>query len=239
MEASVAELRARLDRLERKAKRYRLGAIAGALALTLSAGATLADSAGAQEAAADVLRLKGLIIEDSAGRPRIVMGAPAPQVAGRDRQDALTGIVYLDENGADRLTFGAYPDPMLESGTVARRVPGAGILIHDREGVERGGYGVLDDGMAALTVDWPKTGEGAVVSAGERFAGMGVFHRSPPGVYREAVTIGAVREGEEGFVKLSDAAGNQRVRVQLRGSGEPQLITYGSDGRELATRPLR
>jgi hypothetical protein len=77
------------------------------------------------------------------------------------------------------------------------------------------------------------------MSAGERFAGVGVFHRSDPGVYREAVTIGAIRDGEEGFVKLTDAGGNQRLRVQMRGTGEPQLTSYDRGGREVRTRTLR
>jgi hypothetical protein len=239
MSVTASDLHDRLARLERQTKRYRIGLIASAAAALLAAGAALTEGAVAQPAPGQVLRLKGLIIEDAAGRPRIVMGAPAPAVTGRDRQDALTGLVYIDENGADRLTFGAYPDPMLEGGMRPRRVPGAGILIHDADGVERGGYGVLDDGTAAVTVDWPKTGEGAVMSAGTRFAGIGVFHRSDPGIYREAVTIGAIREGEEGFVKLTDAGGNQRLRVQMRGRGEPQLTSYDPAGRELRTLPLR
>ena len=239
MAADIRQLESRVEALEKRARRYRFGLLATTLALVLTGGAALGESAGAQQAGGEVLRLKGLIIEDSAGRPRLLMGAPAPAVAGRDRQDALTGLVYLDENGADRITLGVYPDPMLEGRIERRRVPGAGILVHDKEGVERGGYGVLDDGMAALTVDWPKTGEGAVVSANERFAGVGVFHRSEPGVYREAVTMGAVRDGEEAFVKLTDAGGNQRLRVQMRGRGAPELLSYDAEGRQLRARPLR
>ncbi|HEX8640196.1 MAG TPA: hypothetical protein VF704_03465 [Allosphingosinicella sp.] len=239
MSVTASILQERIDKLERQAKKYRIGLIASAAAAVLAAGAATTEGAIAQASPPQVLRLKGLIIEDAQGRPRIVMGAPTPAVTGRDRRDPLTGLVYLDENGADRLTFGAYPDPMLAAGPQPRRVPGAGILIHDRDGVERGGYGVLDDGTAAVTVDWPKTGEGAVMSAGERFAGMGAFHRSEPGVYREAVTIGAIRDGEEGFVKLTDGGGNQRLRVQMRGRGEPQLTIYDREGRSLRTHVLR
>lgn len=54
-----------------------------------------------------VLRARGLIIEDSQGRPRLVLGAPFPRVPGRKRQDPPTqAMVFLDEQGFDRLTFG-------------------------------------------------------------------------------------------------------------------------------------
>ncbi|HEX9931722.1 MAG TPA: hypothetical protein VGB08_02650 [Allosphingosinicella sp.] len=243
------ELEQRLERLERQLKRSRLGLFAAASAMILAAGGSMARAdqpaaapapAAVAAAAADgVLRLRGLVIEDSAGRPRIVMGAPAPAVAGRNRRDALTGIVYIDENGADRLTFGREPDPMTERGIVPRRVQGAGILIHDRQGIERGGYAVLDDESAILTLDYPRTGEGIALSANERFAAVGVFHRSPLGQYREAVTMGAIRDGEQSFIKMTDTAQNERWRVEARGAGEPRLLVYGAGGREVRSVPIR
>lgn len=214
--------------------------------LTLSLAALLLAGAGiawtgrgeATDRTDGILRVRGLIVEDAAGRPRIVLGAPTANIAGRARQDVLTGIAYLDESGADRITIGALPDPMTAQGIRPRRTGGAGLLIHGTDGVERGGYSVLDDGTALLTIDWPGTGEGVAVSANDRFAGVGIFHRSPPGLYREAVTIGAIRENEEGFVKLTDSEGSQRVRLQLREAGTPLLMTYDAAGRRLSARPV-
>lgn len=230
MSASIAELSERIERLEQSLSRSRIamGAVVAGSVLALC-GAALVGQVRA-DGTDGVLRARGLVIEDEAGRPRILIGAPAPRTAARNRTDDLVGLVYLDENGADRLTLGAYPDPMTSEGTAPRRVGGAGLLIHDREGIERGGYGVLDDDTALLTLDWPRTGEGAVISAGEQFAGVGVFHRSEPGVYREAVTMGAIREGEQGFIKMTDAAGVQRLRVELEGTGTPELQVYDEQG---------
>src|SRR4051812_1172656 len=48
------------------------------------------------------MRVRGLIVEDDQGRPRIVMGAPFPNVAERSRKDPPTNaMVFLDESGHD------------------------------------------------------------------------------------------------------------------------------------------
>ena len=51
----------------------------------------------------DVLRTRGLVVEDEKGRDRILIGAPVPQIAGGRRQDSATGLLILDENGAERM----------------------------------------------------------------------------------------------------------------------------------------
>ena len=52
----------------------------------------------------DSLRTRSLIIEDSAGRPRILMGAPIPDrnAAGNPR----TGLIINDAGGAERFGLG-------------------------------------------------------------------------------------------------------------------------------------
>jgi len=121
---------------------------------------------------AKVLRLQGLIIEDTQGRPRILLGAPVTRVPGRRRQDETVGVIVLGENGADRVAIGApTPAPQIR-GHVARRIsPSAGLVIDDSEGNERGGFGVLDgDGRVVLGLDYPMgTGEaiGLAVIPGE------------------------------------------------------------------------
>lgn len=114
-----------------------------------------------------VLRARGLIIEDEAGRERILLGAPIPEAANRVRTDTArlretwgplhpdideymdsygtlnhgtSGLVILNEDGFDRLVLGEEtPDPH-----VGRRIaPSTGLVVHDRTGFERGGFGVL------------------------------------------------------------------------------------------------
>ncbi len=118
---------------------------------------------GAEEK--DVLRARGLIIEDEVGRERILIGAPVPEAANRVRTDEArvrevwapgfpeaymdyyqdyshdtNGMLILSEDGFDRLIVGdPTPDP-----NIGRRIaPATGMVINDTEGFERSGYGVL------------------------------------------------------------------------------------------------
>ncbi|MDE2805338.1 MAG: hypothetical protein OXN18_09370 [Gemmatimonadota bacterium] len=127
-----------------------------------------------------VLRTRGLIIEDEAGRERILLGAPIPEAANRVRTDTArlralwgpqhpdieaymasyedyehgaNGLVILNEDGFDRLILGEEtPDPH-----VGKRIaPSTGLVVHDRIGFERGGFGVLsreDSDFVVLGLD--------------------------------------------------------------------------------------
>ena len=113
-----------------------------------------------------VLRVRGLVIEDDAGRARILIGAPVPEAGNRVRTDtarvreiwgprfpetymgyyrdynhATNGLVILSEDGFDRLVVGdPVPDP-----NIGKRVgPSTGLVINDAQGFERSGLGLLD-----------------------------------------------------------------------------------------------
>ncbi len=113
----------------------------------------------------DVLRARGLIIEDDQGKERILIGSPIPRAKNRVRTDLarvkeiwgkrfpekylelysgyqndMNGILILDANGFDRLALGD-PVPDLNSGK--RIAPVSGLVINDEEGFERSGYGLL------------------------------------------------------------------------------------------------
>lgn len=232
-------LEARVEALEHRLRRSRRLTFAAFALAGLAACIGTTERLNAEAEAADVLHLRGLVIEDAAGRPRIVMGAPAPQLVGRRRKDELMGIAYLGENGADRLTFGQKPDPMTTEGIKERRTGGTGILIHDRNGAERGGYGVLDDGSAVLTLDWPHGGEGWSALSSADFTGTAVWYRSPLGVYREAITIGAIPDRNAAFLKWSDPGGHQRLRLESEGNKLPVLSFYNEEGAQVRSRPVR
>lgn len=117
-----------------------------------------------QQSIPEVLRVKGIVIEDDQGRERILMGAPIPTVDHRVRTDTTrareswgfihpdymefykgydhntNGILILDENGYDRLAMG---DPVPDPNIGKRMGPSTGFVINDREGFERSGYGLL------------------------------------------------------------------------------------------------
>ena len=135
-------------------------------------GSTLAFGAIATAAfrpqTVELIRARGIIIEDAAGRERILIGAPIPQAANRLRTDtgrvrntwakrfpptymgyyrgyqhSMNGIVLLDSSGVDRVALGdPVPDP-----NIGRRIaPATGLVINDAAGFERTGYGVLTVG---------------------------------------------------------------------------------------------
>ena len=228
------QLEHRLTRLERtlKLQRWALTTIFGAVAFSFSFTA----QGSGDTPQSSVLRARGLVIEDAHGRPRIALGAPLEHLAGRNRSDPLTGMVYLDPNGNDRLTFGQLPDPNGPEGLLPRRVGGAGILIHDRDGVERGGYSVLDDETAVLTLDWPKAGEAVALSASPGMAGMGLFYRSPIGQYRDAFGSFVFPGKDSTLVKMSDGNGKERLILRTSENGQPQITQFDAAGNELVRK---
>ena len=100
----------RLRMLER-----RLGRTQGTLALTLIvlAAFTVAGFAPATHAAptqqSSFLHLRGLVIEDDQGRPRVLLGAPTPNFAGRKRRGRVDGIIPLGPNTRDPVVI-LYPE---------------------------------------------------------------------------------------------------------------------------------
>lgn len=176
---------ARLRRDVRLLKAYALALTAAALVGGLAAF-------GRAAPADQVLRARGLVIVDAAGRERILIGAPvpaarhrlrtdtarvrrelAPQFGGvpadtymgyyRDYRYAVHGILVLDERGVDRVALGdSVPDP-----NIGRRIgPSAGLMLNDARGFERSGYGVLTVGgrdRVVLGLD-AKDGEAVVLS---------------------------------------------------------------------------
>lgn len=56
--------------------------------------------------APDVLHVRGLVVEDAAGRPRIVLGAPVPDPKEGRRNAPATGMVINDTAGYERFGLG-------------------------------------------------------------------------------------------------------------------------------------
>ena len=139
-------------------------------------------------AAGGVLRARGLIIEDAAGRERILIGAPVPDASNRVRTDETrvrdlwaprfpdaymgyyqdyihetNGMLILSEDGFDRLVVG---DPVPDPNIGKRVVPSTGMVINDPEGFERMGYGlkpVDDRHVVSLGLDTESIEEGLVL----------------------------------------------------------------------------
>lgn len=138
-----------------------------------------------------VIRTQGLIIEDEAGRERILIGAPVPAAANRVRTDEArvrevwapqfpdadaymgyyqdyshetNGMLILSEDGFDQLVIGdPVPDP-----NIGRRIaPATGMVINDAGGFERMGYGLkpMDGGYSVvLGLDTDRIEEGLLLT---------------------------------------------------------------------------
>jgi hypothetical protein len=125
-----------------------------------------------------IIRTKGIIIEDSAGRDRILIGSPIPFSKHRVRTDtnlvkkywakaynnpnefmnwyknyysSTEGMVVINEEGFDRVLVG---DKLADSNTGKRMFESAGIVWNDKQGWEMGGAGVntSTDGKARAVV---------------------------------------------------------------------------------------
>jgi hypothetical protein len=136
-----------------------------------------------------IIRVQGIIVEDTNGKERILIGAPIPYAKNRARTDTMkiketwgkrfgknymgwykdynhsaTGIVILDENGWDKVIVGdPAPDPI-----IGKRIGNStGIIINNKQGLERTGYGILDvngEDRVVLGLDKSNGTEGATLS---------------------------------------------------------------------------
>jgi len=145
----------RVRRLERAASHLRLAVgVLGAVAVLATLLAVAAVRSASHPAVTDVLRLRGLVLVDSAGRDRILLGAPLPASESRRREDPAVGVVILDEDGDDRIVVGApKPDPQVGGEVYERVSPATGIQLNGPDGDERGGFSVMEDGRATMMLD--------------------------------------------------------------------------------------
>ena len=207
----------RIRQLEGQVRGLRIAAASIAIALLGLAVAAFT------QGQSDIVRARGIIIEDAAGRERILIGAPIPAAENRVRTDSarareawagrfpdpdqymgyyanyrhsMHGMLILDENGFDRVAVGdSTPDP-----NIGQRIAAStGIQINDDRGFERSGYSVLKvngSDRVVLGLDGPR-GEGVVLSLvdGNR---MGLS------VYGPQNTVGFFG---------SATAGNSQIRV--------------------------
>ncbi len=93
----------------------------------------------------DIIRTKGLIVEDANGKPFIMMGSPIPQDKLRKRKDPMSGLVFLDSNGTDRLYMGKDGKLQIGGELEDRNSEGWSYIINDPVGDERGGFGFADE----------------------------------------------------------------------------------------------
>ena len=167
----------------------------------------------------DVIRTRGVVIVDAEGRDRILIGAPVPVSADRNRKNAETpGAVFLGPDGADRLIVGESPGPMIDGRPSKRIAEAVGVTFHDPKGNERGGIGFLGNGRAAVVLDRAKGDAiGMMVDDATDFAGMLIAY--PPPADQFAFKLGTT--GREMALDMYDPQGAIRGELKLDGSEAP------------------
>jgi len=119
---TTVELQRRLESLER---RYRIVVAIFVVVIGIATGMVISATVSAQGAAGSaVLRARGLVITDEAGRERIVIGSPVPDPREGRRNSAATGIVINDPQGYERFGLGLGDDGRMGMGFDAP--PGTG-----------------------------------------------------------------------------------------------------------------
>lgn len=195
------------------------------LQLFLLLGAVMAFTRAPEE----VLRVRGLIVEDSLGRARVVIGAPLG-LPGYEVHQSGSGIAVLSATGRLQVAMGSpTPSPRVD-GRVADRVGGdAGVVIADSAGNERGGMGTFADGRANICLDYARGVKEAaclVVFPNDQMAGL-VVNGTPSQRGFDRLTA-LVTENGSALVKVSAPGGQERAVLVARGNGPAQLIVHDS-----------
>lgn len=179
-----------------------------------------------------VLRAKGLVIEDSEGRPRILLGSPFPAANGRARKDAPTeAMIFLDELGHDRLTLGEAPDPQVDGKVLHRIARHFGVVIHDKVGDERGAYGYLSNGRVVVTLDRPgHEAWAAIVNDKTGFAGMSLLFPSGLGKGEDAIQLGTQDSGA--YLRLLDSKQTTRASLEIGKEDSLSFRLFDNAGRQ-------
>ena len=237
----MADLAQRVQAAEHQLKALRSVCI-GQWVLLLAVAAAFLASRPVQAGSPNVLHARGLVIEDSAGRARIVLGAPFPQVAGRKRQDeGSVAMVFLNEDGADRLLLGEGIGAQIDGKVYSqqqRATNGAayGVTIMDGHGNERGGFGFIalasGGGRGIITLDRP-VGDawGAWVDDRTDLTGMTFNYPMPIGEYQPAIEF-VVQKGRP-FLHLKDHQDYARAELSLAADGKPSLTVSDGSGKQL------
>lgn len=110
----------------------------------------------------EVLRVKGIVVLDAAGRERIVLGAAGAAPSLPALAQGMTGVLVLDSLGRTAVALGQDP-PAVADGKVVRRIARhQGVNVYDpRTGDERGGLGAFANGGTNMCLDYA-TGKEAV-----------------------------------------------------------------------------
>jgi hypothetical protein len=138
------------------------------------------------------------------------------------RKDAVTALVFLGENGADRVALGFMPDPQIQGKVAARLAPSVGLQIDDPAGNERAGFGHMDNGRTNLGIDWP--GREAIMLSVDDQEGLAIMQMwGERAGTAERAGFALTRDGTT-LMKVSNENGFERFVLQTQGTEEARFL---------------
>ena len=162
----------------------------------------------------NILYTQGIVIQDQDGNPRIAMGFPVNN-ENRQRKDTINGLVFMDENGMDRIHLGQHGKLFLGGKYHDRLNDGWSLFFNDSKGEERSGYGFSDDdNSVGLGMDY-----------GGEFGGEAIYLYAAPNIafmtinadlqqnkgIRDRIVLWHETDNDLSIAKLSDSKKDGRI----------------------------
>jgi hypothetical protein len=216
-------LRQRVGALERHLRWA--GAVIALLAATGFVGFVIPED--------EVLRVRGIVVTDAAGRERIVLGAPMSESSSDPRLAATSGVVVLDSLGLLNVCVGTNNPLVMEGGRLGKRIhASAGMTIYDpRDGKERGGIGAFTDGRANICLDYGSGSKEAAciaVAPGDEYAAV-ILNGTPKEKDYDRVTMFLGADGT-GAIKVMGGNDNNGGVMMTAGNGPAKITVYDTTG---------
>ena len=174
----------------------------------------------------DILYVKGIVIHDADGNPRIAMGFPIDNEY-RQRKDTLNGLVFMDENGMDRIHLGQHGKLFLGGKYHKRLNDGWSLFFNDSKGEERSGYGFSDDdNSVGLGMDYGGEfgGEAIYLYAAPKIAFMSINAdlQKNKGI-RDRIVLWHETDKDLSLAKISDSKIDGRIIFKVEKGGNPRI----------------
>lgn len=185
-----------------------------------------------------IVRTRGVIIVDDAGRERIILGAPMLNATTDKKLASTIGMAVLDTSGRLNVAVGTNNPVMASAQQTTNRISAsAGLNIYDlRTGVERGGMGVMADGRANICLDYSrKLKEAACLSVApeDKYAAV-ILNGGPDEKDFDRATMWVDSDG--GAVLKAFGGLNNKSGVYIRAGGAkgmPSIIPFDTAGKAL------
>ncbi|NVK51301.1 MAG: hypothetical protein HWD85_00080 [Flavobacteriaceae bacterium] len=179
----------------------------------------------------DVITAKGIVIVDDYGNPRIKMGFPFDN-RSRIRKDTLSGMVFMDEKGMDRIHLGPHGKLFLGNKYFDRANEGWSLFFNDSNGEERSGYGFSDDdNSVGLGMDYggEDGGEAIYLYAAPNIAFMTINADLPENQgIRDRIVLWHETDKDLSIAKISDSKKDGRITLKAEKGNNPLVQTTDS-----------